>query len=329
MDSASEVRLHDQLIDRRRRLEATIEEVGQAADLVRLLQEVDSALKRLDHGAYGTCVVCKESVETDFLLANPLIQYCLCSLSEQQQRALQNDLELASRIQLALLPRQNVTFAGWEAHFRYEPAGAVSGDYVDIVTRGENGGGSLYFLLGDVSGKGVAASFHMARLNALFRTLIGTDLAVAQLVEKANRHFSEGMIPSHYASLVCGRAVDSGRVEICNAGHCPPLIIHGGDVSSVDSTGFPVGLFAGGLYEVREIALERGDTLFLFTDGLTEACDGEGEEYGLERLGQVLRRDWGRSLPSLVAASLKDHTTFTGEIPRHDDLTVMAIRRTV
>src|SRR5207249_7870938 len=140
------------------------------------------------------------------------------------QTALQNDLDLASRIQWQLLPRQNVRVSGWEVHYRYEPAGPVSGDYCDAIT--ENGdGGNLYVLTGDVSGKGVAASLLMAHLNAMFRTLVGMGLPVQHLLERANRLFSESTIASHYATLVCARAEVTGEVEVCNAGHCPPLVI--------------------------------------------------------------------------------------------------------
>ena len=125
MDTASEPILRDQLLDRRRRLESAVRDVGDAPDLVRLLQEVDSALTRMDARSYGRCEVCEESVETNFLLANPLIQYCLCDLSPHQQKALQSDLDLAARIQWALLPSQDQTYAGWDVHFRYEPVGPV------------------------------------------------------------------------------------------------------------------------------------------------------------------------------------------------------------
>jgi len=225
MDAALQTNLRDQLMVRRQKLDEAVGEIGRADDLVRLLHEVDSALKRLDGGTFGRCEVCELSVDDSFLAANPLIQFCLCDLNEAQQNALQRDLDLASRIQWALLPRPGLEQAGWHVEFRYQPAGPVSGDYLDVVSK--NGEG-IYFLLGDVSGKGVAASFLMARLNALFRSLIDLNLPLKEIVQRANRLFSEGTIASHYATLVCGRATPDGRIEICNAGHCPPLLLSKG-----------------------------------------------------------------------------------------------------
>lgn len=327
MDAATEATLRNQLEERRQRLEGAISETGEAPDLVRLLHDVDSALKRMDGRVYGRCEVCKEDVGEDFLLANPLIQYCLCELSPAQQAMLQKDLDLASQIQRALLPKQDLELAGWQTHFRYEPLGAVSGDYCDLVTR-EGEDGDLHFLVGDVSGKGVAASFVMAHLNAMFRSLIDTRLPVGQLVERANRLLIENNIASHYATLICGRAGRDGGVELCNAGHCPPLLLRGGRVTEVEVSGLPIGLFGGGSYTVSRFAMGPGDTLFLYTDGVTEASSTGGDEYGAERLKLLLRREHQSSPRALAAACLSDLGTFRAGAARNDDVTVLALRRT-
>src|SRR5262245_24492777 len=99
MNAATATALRGHRPDRRRRLEAAIAEVGAPSDFVRLLHEVASALSRMDTGTYGSCEVCHETVDDDFLESNPAIQYCLCRLSAEQQQALQNDLDLANRIQ--------------------------------------------------------------------------------------------------------------------------------------------------------------------------------------------------------------------------------------
>jgi sigma-B regulation protein RsbU (phosphoserine phosphatase) len=101
---------------------------------------------------------------------------------------------------------------------------------------------SLHFALGDVSGKGVAASMLMAHLNAMFRTLISINLPLEQMMERASRVFCESTLPTQYATLVCGRATNDGDVEVCNAGHLPPLVIQRGEVTSIAATGLPVGV---------------------------------------------------------------------------------------
>lgn len=327
MDSATQVTLRDQLQDRRRRLERAVADVGEASDLVRLLQEVDSALKRMDGGLYGRCEVCREDVGDDFLLANPAVQYCLCQLTPEQQRVLQSDLDLASRVQWSLLPKEDLTHAGWDAHFRYEPAGAVSGDYCDLLPQ-ETDGGSLLFVVGDVSGKGFAASFVMAHLNAMFRSLGEIGLPAGELVERANHLLLDNRISSHYATLVCGRAERSGEVEMCNAGHCPPLVLRADGVEEVEATGLPVGLFGGRSYTVSRETLGPGDTLLLYTDGLTEACDRGGAEYGAERLASFLLDRRSLSPRKLAASVLEDLSSFRAGAARTDDLTLLVLRRT-
>lgn len=338
MNQTTAFSIRKQLLDRKQRLEVVLSEVGEASDLVRLLREVDSALERMDGDSFGTCEMCGGSVSDELLALHPMIQYCLCDLTPAQERALERDLGLAWRIQSALLPRQTIEFAGWEVHYRYVPEGVVSGDVCDVVTR-ESGEGSLTFLLGDVSGKGVAASFLMAHLNALFRSLI--DAPIRELVERANRIFSEATPSSHYATLVCGNARASGAVEILNAGHCPPFVVRAGDgaggpgragdeaadVATVDSTGLPVGILESSPYEVQTVELSPGDTLFLYSDGLTEALNAAGEEYGIERLERFLR-DHRRLRPTeLAAGCLEDLSRFRSGAPRNDDLTIMAVRR--
>ena len=149
--------LHDQLEARRRRLESTLKAVGSQDSIAELLSEVDAALARMEAGTYGLCEVCHETVEKDRLLADPLVRLCLDHLSADQRRALEQDLELAGQLQRGLLPETNLRFGGWTVSYHYRPLGLVSGDYCDLVVR-ENGSTNLFFALGDVSGKGVAAS---------------------------------------------------------------------------------------------------------------------------------------------------------------------------
>ena len=204
--------LRGQILERRQRLESAIAASPErVAHLVSLLQEVDSALERIDTGSYGLCAGCHQSLENDRLIADPLVCFCLGCLTEDQRRALEDDLGLAARIQAGLLPKAG-RFGGWEVGYHYQAAGVVSGDYCDLVSH-RNGTGELVFLVGDVSGKGVAAAMLMSHLHAMFRSLIGMGMPVQRLVERANRVFVESTIATHFATLVCGRATQHGEVE--------------------------------------------------------------------------------------------------------------------
>lgn len=321
MDAA----LRGQLIERRHRLETAVAEQDATTQLARLLEEVDAALARMDEGSYGICRVCETPIETERLISDPIASVCLGCLTPKQQRALEEDLELAARIQAGLLPRRDFAAAGWQIAYHYEAAAHVSGDYCDILFREEDG--SVYFMLGDVSGKGVAASLLMSQLHAMFRTLIPLGLPLHKIVERASRIFCESTLPTHYATLVVGRADPSGEVEICNAGHLPPLHLHEGSVAEIAATGLPLGVFCNEEFTCTRLTLRRGDTLLLYTDGLSESLDHHGAEYGSHRLSTLLRDHCERLPGPLVQACLQDLAAYTAGSPRADDLTVMAIRR--
>ena len=318
--------IRSQLQERQRSLSAAIGQYGQTESLVRLLQQVDAALERMNAGRYGLCEVCHDGIESDRLLADPLITLCLDHLTPQQQRSLEEDIELAAKIQRKLLPPHRFSAAGWEIFYHYEPAGSVSGDYCDFISS-ESGDGSLYILLGDVSGKGIAASMLMAHLHALFRGLISAGTTLENLAQRANRIFCESTISTHYATLVLARADEDGSVIICNSGHPAPLLIHASGLHALDATGLPIGMFCELEYATQKIHLQLGDALLLYTDGLTEARDSSGNEYGEDRLKQLASRV--RNLPpqDLVTVCIEDLRSFRGSALVLDDLTVMGVRR--
>ena len=207
--------LQNQLEERRRRLEDAIALAPQNAGFAGLLREVDSALARLAKGNYGLCEECHAPVEEDRLLADPLVRYCLDHLTQPQRAALQRDLDLASEVQRKLLPQPDLCTGNWETSYYYAPIGPVSGDYCDLIPSD----GQLFFVLGDVSGKGVAASMLMTQLHALFRSLSAMAMPLGQTVSHVNRVFCDSALAGQYVTLVCGQAKPTGEVEIHNAGH--------------------------------------------------------------------------------------------------------------
>lgn len=326
MSTAIDMELRSQLLDRRERLESALAVRGDDAYLRNLLEEVDMALDRIREGTYGICEVCHQTIELDALMTNPLLRVCLGDLSPAQQAALEDDLELAARIQSELLPRRELRFDGWEVFTYYQPVSVVSGDYCDVVTP-ETAGGDILFLIGDIAGHGVAASMLMAHLHAIFRSLIDLSAPVNALVERANRVFSQSTISSYFATLVCGRANAAGEVEVCNAGHSPPVLLRQGPIRSIRATGLPIGLFNFGQYGLTRVQLAPGEMLFLYTDGLTEAQNRSGEQYGVERLEKLVGSLDVRSPQAAVRACLEDWEAFRAGTPQQDDLTLMVVRR--
>jgi sigma-B regulation protein RsbU (phosphoserine phosphatase) len=311
--------LNSQLQERKHRLEQAITLAPQHAGLAGLLREVDSALERMDRGTYGLCETCHEPVEGDRLLADPLVRYCLDHLTPPQRDALQRDLDLASQLQRNLLPQVGLQSGGWETSYHYEPVGPVSGDYCDLIPSD----GHLFFVLGDVSGKGVAACMLMTQLHALFRSLTKMSLPLGQMVSQANRVFCESALAGQYVTVVCGQAKPTGEVEIHNAGHLPAIVVGKGGVLRIESTGVPLGMFSEVEFSATRLQMEVGDTMFLYTDGLSEASNAQNE-YGVERVTQLVRQ---RCVAQLIAACLEDLRSFEKGGARFDDLTLLAIRR--
>jgi len=328
MPDTTESFLHDQLVARRQRLESAAKSVGLRGGVAELLNEVDAALARMETGTYGLCEACHEPVEKNRLLTDPLVRLCLDHLSAEQRRALEQDLELAGQLQRGLLPETNLRFGGWVVSYHYRPLGLVSGDYCDLVAR-ENGSKDLFFALGDVSGKGVAASLLMSQLHAIFRTLTAADLPAQTLVERASRIFCETTMSTFFATLICGRANASGGIELCNAGHCPALLGQQGKVTRLEATGVPIGMFYDGRYATQHVRLARGQTLFLYTDGVSEARSRTNEEYGETRLVEFLMQKPNLGPETLIGACLDDLNAFRSGQPLLDDLTIMAIQRSI
>jgi sigma-B regulation protein RsbU (phosphoserine phosphatase) len=323
MATAEQAYLRTELEQRRERLHEALHSPAADASLSQLLTAVDTALSRINQGTFGVCETCHESIETERLLADPLVRFCLDHLSSAEQRALESDLSLAARIQRALLPKASLTPAGWDVRFHYQPAGMVSGDYCDLF---ETEGG-LLFMLGDVSGKGVAASMLMSHLHATFRTLAEAGLPLDRMVEDANRIFCESTLAGQYATLVVGRAAHDGAVEFVSAGHLPVLHIHRDGATPKDSTGVPLGMFCNTRFPVHRLKLAQRDALFLYTDGLTEARNRAGAEYGLNRILTLAARQIGIGPAALISECLEDLLGFAEGLKPADDLTLLAVRR--
>jgi sigma-B regulation protein RsbU (phosphoserine phosphatase) len=329
MSGVSEPYIREQLEKRRAELNAVLASpvaAAPAASLLELLGEVDSALHRMEEGTYGICTECHDAVEKDRLLADPLVRLCLDHLTSDEQRALERDLELASRVQRGLLPRTDLRHGDWRVHFQYKPAGMVSGDYCDLIPPAA-GDGELIFLLGDVAGKGVAASLLMTHLHAMFRSLAGVGLALDKMLEVANSVFCQSTIAGQYATLICGRAGQRGEIEIGSAGHLAALLIAKDGVRQVCSTGVPLGMFSTSRYTLQRLRLERGDSLLLYTDGISEAVNDSGAEYGAARLSNIAGERHGWVPQELAAACLKDVQSHSAGRKQADDQTLMVVHR--
>ncbi len=313
--------LHEQLLDRRHRLESARTSIGGHDDLSRLLGEVDAALLRFESGGFGVCVDCHGTVETERLINDPLMTVCLGCLTDKQRNSLENDLQLAADIQRGLLPKSGIACDHWHVDFAYHPASIVSGDYVDIIERGDE----FFFILGDVSGKGMAASLLMSNLHAIFHSLVPTGMPLDELMARANHLLCESSPANQYATLVLGKANRQGDVEITNAGHLAPVLIKNGMIGELNHSGLPLGMFCSAEFEVNKVKLDSGDSLLLFTDGVTETINAEGAEFGTCGFFEAIELAADTSPSGRIKHSLTHIEGFRGSAPRHDDLTILAL----
>lgn len=327
MEAHTLIGFRNQLVERRGKLEHALTHARQNEHLLHLLSEVDAALERIAAGTFGLCETCHDPIEMDRLQIDPLVRNCLDHLTAAEQRALERDLDMAYHIQQGLLPRNNLHHGCWQTAYHYEPAGAVSGDYCDVVIP-ESDGGRMFFFLGDVAGKGVAASILMGHLHAMFRSLPITQFSLGDLVARANRIFCDGTPTGHYATLVAGTTTPDGELELSNAGHPSPLIVSRDGVLPIPSMSTPIGLFCQSDFPTTRLSLRSGESLVLYTDGLTEATNAAGEQYGEARLLKSLAQETTSPPQALLAALVRDMKAFRGQTARGDDLTVMVLQRT-
>lgn len=316
--------LRGQLLDRKEKLQEARPRIGFDPDFVRLLNEVDAALERFDKGTYGLCDECHDPIEPERLIADPLVRLCLGDLTQKELDRIQDDLQLAAEIQKGLLPKAAMSSDFWSVDFAYQPAGIVSGDFVDVIQQN----GDLYFILGDVSGKGMAASILMSNLHAMFRALIPLDMDLCDLVKRANSLFCESTLANQYATLICGKLNRSGEIELCNAGHLPPVVVSGSGTVELETGGLPLGMFCDSSFVSSGVKLNPGETLLLFSDGVTEANNGADEEFGISRLIDAVRSAADHGPTELLTSSVAAVSGFRGSAVRNDDLTMMALRYT-
>jgi sigma-B regulation protein RsbU (phosphoserine phosphatase) len=323
MDNLNLPYLRKQLTERKERLQDSAKNLIEPVKIYRLLQQIDRTLERIDKGSFGICEVCHDPIEPERLAFDPMISVCLDHLNIEQQRALEQDLELAAKVQWGLLPKKNINVDGWKFSYRYEPAGIVSGDFCDFLKVDEN---SFFFVIGDVSGKGISASLMMSQLHALIRSFVTFGLPLQEIVRRTNRVFCESILSNNYATMVFGKGNQDGAIEFCIAGHNPPILLKENDITKIKATGVPVGLFCGSEYEVSKYSLIPGDTILIYTDGLTESY-ANGNEYGENRLIESFLQS-GSQHPDLILDNLfNSHGTFMKSAKPADDVTVAVLQR--
>jgi len=310
----------------------------EGLDLLSRVRALDNVLPIVVMTAWGSMEVALEALHrgvTDFVL-KPWENVQLVSMLRRHIEAgraargssrlvseRQRELEDAKEIQQRLIPRSIPRIEGYSVAAAWEPARTVSGDYYDVLSYSPQ---KTALCIGDVSGKGMPAALLMSNVQAAVRAYGSVEVSPADLCAKLNRTVSSNTDSDRFISFFCGVLdAQAGMLNYSNAGHNSPILMRAdGSVLRLERGGVVLGPLPEAEYENGEISINAGDRLILFTDGVTEAQDDHGEEFGEQRLIELLFR-----YRELNAVSLKDRITDAlaafGSGRLHDDLTLLVL----
>jgi phosphoserine phosphatase RsbU/P len=305
----------------------------EGLDLLNSLEAQDNAAPIIVMTAWGNVDLAVEAMRRgacDFVQKPWDNTRLLDTIRKQSEAALErakakrqatSELEIARNVQQKLFPHHWRRLATLDYFGQCLPAREVSGDYYDFLEVGESG---LGFVLADVSGKGVAAALLMANLQACFRSQSREALMhPAMMLQSVNKLFFESTAPEHYATLFFGTYDERNRrMRYANCGHVPPFLRRAdGSVERLDPTATVLGVFSKWACEEQTVDLHPGDTLLMFTDGVTEAGIENDREFGEDGLLATVQANRDQNAENLVKAIVG---AVQGET--QDDVTVVAIR---
>jgi sigma-B regulation protein RsbU (phosphoserine phosphatase) len=250
----------------------------------------------------------------------------LTYLEVLEKKQIERELGIAAEIQKKLVPRKLPQFANTDLAVHSLPARGVSGDYFDVFRLDPK---KLIILVGDVAGKGIPAALVMVMIHSIFHLIASPKRDIAAMLTWINRGLIGQVDIDRYATMSIMSYDETTRsIQYANAAHHPLLIYRTGSktMEQVDTEGLPIGIDRGSAYRMKSISLSAGDIAVLYTDGITEAMNPEGEQYSLERLTQVLQGNYEMKAEELKKAIQKDLNDFTGSAKQHDDQTLVIMK---
>lgn len=246
------------------------------------------------------------------------------ALVEQAQQRHQIELEQAASIQRLALPSTPPDVPGYRIDGKSVPCLTVGGDYFDYLRLAN---GRTLCLVADVAGKGMPAALLVMSIQAHASALSGACGDLLSFVTRLNQSLAPRCPSDRFITLfVCSMEHTTGRLEYCNAGHNPPLLIRSGGATELLQTGGPpLCIFPRFLYSIENVLLEEGDRLFVYTDGITEAENANEEGFEIERLEEVIRRHAGAEPATLIEAVLESVDDWTSGVAASDDRTAVIL----
>jgi phosphoserine phosphatase RsbU/P len=266
----------------------------------------------------------REVVRTLAHEAATLIENARLFASSRLKARLDHDIEIASKIQQGLLPKELPNLPDVAVAGSTLACYSVGGDCFDVI---DLGGGRHGFFVGDISGKGIPAALLATLLQGIFFTTASMDIALTGVFSRVNRYLAERAGGDRYATVFYGVLDQAGSFEYVNAGHVPPLIKRkSGAIERLDVASFPVGMFPEAEYESAAVKLEKGDFLVIYTDGVSEAVNVKAEMFEEERLSHLLENFQGQTVEQLAEVIRDSVKTFTEGAPQSDDITILVVQ---
>ncbi len=236
---------------------------------------------------------------------------------------MERELQIAHRVQSSLIPKEIPQISGWEFSARWIPAREVAGDFYDFITSDE---GKLGLVIADVVDKGMPAALFMAFSRSTLRNNVLRLPTPKDGIAEVNKLICADSVYGMFLTLVyCLIEPDSGEVTYVNAGHNPPLLYRSDkdEILDLSRTGIPLGVTEEASYDQESSTLNSGDFILFYTDGICDAVNSQGEEFGMERVRRVLLDNSRGSADEILAALERTSIDFTGSTAPFDDITIM------
>ena len=281
----------------------------------------------LDSHEKGTLVsaATRSTLETLAGEASVAIENARLYRGQLEKARMDQEMRIAAKIQQALMPQSVVCLPYLEAAAASIPCRSIGGDFFDYLNQS---GLSFRFSLGDVAGKGPPAALMSAMMQGMFAfaaQATGID-SPASVVTNINQAMCQRAVEARFVTLLLGVLTAEGRLISCNAGHNPPFVVGASGVRRLDAGGPVVGLLESATYEQETLALDPGDVIVVFNDGVSEALNAGGEEFGEARLLETIEGMGACHAQALVEGVLDAVRAFTKSAVQSDDITMMAIR---
>jgi sigma-B regulation protein RsbU (phosphoserine phosphatase) len=273
-----------------------------------------------------------ESFQLDLHVWGGMLMFAVLLLELADRVVMKRDLEIARDIQAWLLPGAPLQLPGYQIAYATRPANTVAGDYYDVILRpgSSRSDDRVLFVVADVAGKSIPAAMLMATFQASLRTLSSGSSSLLELVMNLNHYACTNSQGGVRFTTAFFAELDSltGNLLYINAGHNAPLLRDSsGRIEHLSTGGLPIGILADTLYEVGSATMQPGDWLVIFTDGVVEAVNAEGQEYEEPRLAGILSRSAGIAPAELLRNLLADLDAYVGNTPQHDDMTCLLLKR--